>query len=835
MKGLFLKHRMKKKKVVPIVAAFTIAALIPAMVAGVLNIVCYASEPIQTDIPRLYEAYQNISTHPDAAAGFGYGGMGGVCIGPDALNDTNRMDLVKYHFDNITIENQLKQDHILPSYVPNTDAPDGNGGYFPTLSFEAAKPILDWVKEYNATNAPTDADIKLRGHVLVWHSQAREWFFRENYQAGGLYVSPDVMNQRLEYYIKSVFEYFEQNGYSDLFYGYDVVNEAVSDGGDGYRKSGVWWNVYQDESFIINAFKYANQYAPAHIKLFYNDYNDTVSSKVEDIVALIEAVKAQEGAPGEGTRIDGMGMQGHYDMVTPTPGQFKDAAIAYQQALGEGGEIQVTELDMKATNGFTGGSDPVLMQEENDKQGWHYAELYNAIRELVADGSANITNIIFWGTHDRISWLKNSNTVGGSGSGAQVFPLLFDDYMQAKPAYWAFVNQQMLAPTIRPVTVLRSDEVNYDVAQTYEFGDVTFAPIWNEKGLYLKATVRDIVTNDTDQISLYVDGGTLWSQTVKRSEATAVAGGYEVEFQVDIPNLEILSTFRLDMTQINDGVLTSFNDPTNTQSEGSKNYALATCKPFAMIPMGTPTLDGVEDAVWANVQAIPFTIVTDSPDQKTQASAKLLWDENNLYVLATVTDSTLDKSGANGGVHLQDSVEVFIDEWNHKADGYAADDSQYRINFDNEATFNGENANAERLTSVTTKTDTGYIVEAAFQWIRIEPKAGQKIGLELQINDAKFGNRIGCLSWFDDSGNGWTSPKVFGTAMLTDAPENVAQIEESTSSTQELQTTQASSTEQDSSNKEASQRMKTVAVVIISIVVLCVIVLGGVLVIKKKR
>lgn len=50
----------------------------------------------------------------------------------------------------------------------------------------------------------------------------------------------------------------------------------------------------------------------AHIKLFYNDYNDTNPKKADGICKLIEQIKANPEA-----RIDGMGMQGHYDMDFP--------------------------------------------------------------------------------------------------------------------------------------------------------------------------------------------------------------------------------------------------------------------------------------------------------------------------------------------------------------------------------------------------------------------------------------------------------------------------------------------------------------------------------------
>ena len=76
-----------------------------------------------------------------------------------------------------------------------------------------------------------------------------------------------------------------------------------------------------------------------------------------------------------------------------------------------------------------------------------------------------------------------------------------------------------------------------------------------------------------------------------------------------------------------------------------------------------------------------------------------------------VKDSSLDKSSE--AAHVQDSVEIFIDENNHKTDGYEEDDKQYRINYENEPSFNGQKCIADNLISQTRKTEDGYIVEAA--------------------------------------------------------------------------------------------------------------------------
>ena len=39
-------------------------------------------------------------------------------------------------------------------------------------------------------------------------------------------------------------------------------------------------------------------------------------------------------------------------------------------------------------------------------------------------------------------------------------------------------------------------------------------------------------------------------------------------------------------------------------------------------------------------------------------------------------------------------------------------------------------------------------------------------GSFLKVNDCEQGSRIGTVSWYDESGQGWSSPGVFGTALL---------------------------------------------------------------------
>ena len=157
------------------------------------------------------------------------------------------------------------------------------------------------------------------------------------------------MNCRLEWYISSVFDHYfgeAANGkYNGLFYGWDVVNEAVI--GNTYRTDTVssaesldeirhgnnssWWHVYKSNEFIINAFKYANKYAPKDVELYYNDFGETDNIKSEGIIKLISDVKSAEG-----TRLDAFGMQAHYSVDSFSAAQFKKVAQKYAAAKRKG-------------------------------------------------------------------------------------------------------------------------------------------------------------------------------------------------------------------------------------------------------------------------------------------------------------------------------------------------------------------------------------------------------------------------------------------------------------------------------------------------------------------
>ncbi len=183
---------------------------------------------------------------------------------------------------------------------------------------------------------------------------------------------------------------------------------------------------------------------------------------------------------------------------------------------------------------------------------------------------------------------------------------------------------------------------------------------------------------------------------------------------------------------------------------------------------GSPVIDGDIDQVWDKVDFVP-AIASGSGSTDTTAKFKVLWDDRALYVLADVTDSALDVT--SGTVYNRDCVEIFLDEGNNALENiFDLDDTHYRISCKN--SLSADRGSLDRLyTKVAEKKDaegkvTGYVLEAriALQ----NPAEGNKIyGMELQLNDAKGGNRTGTLNVFDRTSTAYASPTKFGKVVLS--------------------------------------------------------------------
>ena len=715
-------------------------------------------EGIQYDVPNLKDVVTEAMGDENFIVGTA------ICLSD--LKDEKEMALVKKHFNAITFGNELKPDAAFgyASKCPETEKATINGIEItvPKLDFSRADEMLEYVYKYNQKHP--ESAIRIRGHVFTWHSQTPEWFFHVDYDKDKELCSKEEMTLRHEWYIKTMAEHYmgENSKYKDMFYGWDVVNEAISDGRGTYRnenENSTWWRVYGSNEFIINAFRFANKYVPADVELYYNDYGDCSALKSEGIAQLLKDVKAAEG-----TRIDAVGMQGHYQTAgSPSAQEFITAAKKYAAIVGK---VQITELDFGVSDAYDGTDK--TKQEEYTRLAYRYKEIYDAVKQLKSEG-INMSGITVWGVVDKYSWLQTSSSVGGGATETKKqVPLLFDDDYQVKSAYWAFVDPTKLAPTIQEVTFTQEidDEFTAGTELTINKADTsaTIIPVWNENTIKFLANVKDNTIDETDAVTAYVKiGDDVKKVTVNRTDAVAIEDGYVAVVEVTGVEIQAFDTVAFDVVVTDGNMKAAFNDYTLSHDEKSDYFAKAELKPFAQIEKKTIEIGKDNSAVWNDVADIPLTVRLGA---EAEAAAKLLWDNENLYVQVTVKDAVLDATA--DAAHEKDSLEIFIDENNNKSTSYEEDDKQYRINYLNEHTFNGTNCVEENITSNVTLTEDGYVIEAAIKWTHEQVKSGTKIGLEIQINDAKGGKRAGTVSWADTTGMGWSSPAVFGTVVLFD-------------------------------------------------------------------
>ena len=309
--------------------------------------------------------------------------------------------LITNQFNSITMENQMKPESLL-SKENQTRGTDTNV----LINEEILQKVL---------KLASDNGLKLRGHTLVWHSQTPEWFFHKDYNVDKSLVSKDVMRQRMESYIKKVLTYCQEN-YPGVVYAWDVVNEAVNDDGT-MRTSSNWYKVYGDAGYVTDAFTFARKYADKDVKLFLNDYNEYAAAKRDRIYQVVKDLY-DKGL------CDGVGMQSHYSMTSPTILAVKVAIQKYNQIDPGKIEIQLTELDIHNT--FRTAADQKSVATK-------YQSLFNMLVDSRRNQKINITGVTFWGLTDGDSWLSDFK-------GETSYPLLFGADYAAKSAYFAVLN-----------------------------------------------------------------------------------------------------------------------------------------------------------------------------------------------------------------------------------------------------------------------------------------------------------------------------------------------------------------------------------------------------------
>lgn len=183
---------------------------------------------------------------------------------------------------------------------------------------------------------------------------------------------------------------------------------------------------------------------------------------------------------------------------------------------------------------------------------------------------------------------------------------------------------------------------------------------------------------------------------------------------------------------------------------------------------GTPVIDAEVDAKWAAAESFQPKYLSDVNKSAPEATVRLLWDENNIYVLAEVKDSGLNASGGNLWEH--DSMEFFVDENNEKTTSYQADDRHYRVNYQN-LKSGGTNVTPSLFTSAARTVEGGYIIEAQLPLTSITAAEGTVIGFDTGASDDSNadGIRDNSTMWSNRSMNSFASTQWFGNVTLKSA------------------------------------------------------------------
>ncbi len=318
--------------------------------------------------------------------------------------DEAAIEVVKSNFNSITAENIMKSEVMQPI----------EGEFDFTLS--------DKFVEFGEQN-----DMQIIGHTLIWHSQAPDWFFVDE---NGDDVSPEVLTQRMRSHILTI-----AGRYKGRIHGWDVVNEAIEDDGS-WRKSKFYEILGED--FIRIAFELAHEADP-DAELYYNDYSMANEGRRNRVVSMVKALQEQ------GVKIDGIGMQGHLNLNSPS---IEDYEKSIQEFADLGVKIMITELDLsvlpsvrsndganvKSTFEYNEKINPYkdgLSKEVEEKQYQRYTDFF----KLFVKYQDNIDRVTLWGVNDAQSW-KNDWPVEGRTD----YTLLFDRNNKPKEVVKDIIN-----------------------------------------------------------------------------------------------------------------------------------------------------------------------------------------------------------------------------------------------------------------------------------------------------------------------------------------------------------------------------------------------------------
>lgn len=421
------------------------------------------------------------------------------------------------------------------------------------------------------------------------------------------------------------------------------------------------------------------------------------------------------------------------------------------------------------------------------------------------------------GTRDRVVCFEGSYN-GGSNGFLAVYGWTKDPLIE----YYVVESHGQWDPPgntadIQQLGTFDSDGGTYDVYRSQRvnkpsiIGNATFYQFWS-----VRRTKRSSGTvtfkNHVDKWESYgLRLGTTWDYQIMESEGYGSSGNSNITVlscntcATAAPTVTASVTYEVGetakpltasgnnlkwYTAASGGTASNTAPTPNTSTAGSTTYyvsASGSCESersaitvnvvniYKLFKVSAPIgIDGTIDNVWNDVNVKPMNASkllsgTVSNNSDLSGYAKLLWDNNYLYLLAVVTDDTKQNDSPNS--YDDDQVELYIDADNAKAATYDANDCQFSFGW-NDGTVVGTipaNYSTSGINYTALSTSTGYLLEARFPWgtIKGTPTADKLIGIDFMINDDDNGStRDAKLAWNAATDEAYQNASLFGTAKL---------------------------------------------------------------------
>ncbi len=185
------------------------------------------------------------------------------------------------------------------------------------------------------------------------------------------------------------------------------------------------------------------------------------------------------------------------------------------------------------------------------------------------------------------------------------------------------------------------------------------------------------------------------------------------------------------------------------------------------------TIDGTIESVWSNAvsyncENVPNGASEITDDNDLSGSFRMLWDANNLYILAEVTDDIIKDD--SDSPWQDDGIEIFIDIGNDKADSYGDDDYQYGFEAGGSNFTEYKHDSTTGVSYSAASVTGGYVIEAQIPWSTLGETAAVDVLMGFDINlvdDDTGGDSFDSKkSYYNENPTSHNDPSTLGFAQL---------------------------------------------------------------------